>query len=57
MKMLMSDSCPAFQSGKYNTSYGFTAAAQAYHKTFLPSITKRLNKMSDKYTLTGISFL
>lgn len=50
----MSDSCPAFQNGMYNASYGFTAAAQAYHKTFLPKIAERLNKMSDKYTFTGI---
>ena len=49
----MSASCTAFQNGKYNASYGFTAAAQAYHKTFLPAITERLNKMSDKYTFTG----
>ena len=37
----------------YNASYGFLFAAQTYHKTFLPQITERMNKMSNSYTFTG----
>jgi len=41
--------------GEYNASYGFLAAAQTYHRTFLAKITKRMNKMSKSYEFTGIS--
>ena len=40
-------------NGEYNASYGFLAAARTYHRTFLPDITNRMNKMSKTYTFTG----
>jgi len=52
-----SASCPAFENGMYNVSYGYAAAAQTYQKTFLPQITERMNMMSKDYKLTGMWLL
>lgn len=46
-----SSSCLAFQTGKYNASYGFSLATKTYQRTFLSKISKRFSKMSNyKFT-------
>jgi hypothetical protein len=43
--------------GEYNASYGFTVAANTFERTFIPGIVERLNKYSDDYQFTGISWI